>query len=142
MRLASILGLAILLLALGGAPSRPGARAANAGTSRAVGPTGVVLPAADPMLTEMQREIERGQHDYAALVQRLAQARDEQEAFGIEDEMRAQRTGTEIALLRIQSAYASRAGNAAFAAQLDRAIDALIGRNAPRPDAPQRDRGM
>ena len=122
--------LACALCTLGAAPARtPPAP----GTPRPVGPTGIVLPAADPMATEMQRELERGQREYAALFQRLALAHGEDEAFGIQEDMRQQRTGMQVALLRIQAAYARRAGRNVLAAQLERAVEALI---AAEPKAP------
>lgn len=122
--------LALLLLALGvtclafaqAPPASPVA------VARPVGPTGVVLPAADPMAADLQRAIERNQREYAALFSQLSQARDEREAFAIQDEMRQSRTGLQIELLRIQAAYARRAGREELAYEFDRTVDALIRR--------------
>lgn len=113
--------LAILLLvaaarALAGAPAG----------ARPVGPTAIVLPAADPMATEMQAELERGQREYAGLFRRLATARSEAEAFAVQEEMREHRTGLQVALLRIQAAYARRAGRERLALQLERSIAELV----------------
>jgi hypothetical protein len=128
------------------APTTP-ARAARSATrsaeaARPVGPTGVVLPAADPMAVEMQREIERSQHEYAALFQRLSLAQAESEAFEIQEDMRQERTSLQIGLLRIQAAYARRAGRNAFADQLERAIAALVAPDAPPAPAPDRQRQL
>ena len=103
---------------------------------RPVGPTGILLPAADPMAVEMQREIERSQREYAALFQRLSLARAESAALAIEEDMGQQRVGLQVSLLRIQEAYARRAGRNAFADQLERAITALIAADPPRPTVP------
>lgn len=123
--------LAILLLvaaarALAGAPAGP----------RAVGPTGVVLPAADPMATEMQAEIERSQRSYAALFARLARARSEAEAFEVQEEMREQRTALQVELLRIQAAHARRAGRERLALQLELTIAELVAPEGARRSAP------
>ena len=132
------------LLTLGAAPVRtpvvPAVPAAP--MPRAVGPTGIVLPAADPMAAEMLRELERGQRDYAALFQRLALAHDETEALAIEQDMRQQRVGLQIALLRIQSAYARRAGRNAFADQLERAVAALVAAEPAPPEPGAGNRGL
>jgi len=127
--------LACALLTLGGAPARERLAQAGPGRPRPVGPTGVVLPPADPMAVELQREIERSQRDYAALYQRLAQAKGESDAFAIQDEMRQRRTELQVTLLRIQAAYARRAGRNALAAQLDRAVSALIEADPPARSA-------
>ena len=132
-RLALLLTLAAVL-ALGAATARtPEPHALPA--ARPVGPTGIVLPAADPMSVELMRELERGQREYGALFQRLALAHDEGEALAIEDDMRQQRVGLQIALLHIQSAYARREGRDAFADQLERAIAALVAANPAHPAA-------
>jgi hypothetical protein len=128
--------LACALLTLGGAPARQRQVSAEPPRPRPVGPTGVVLPAFDPMAAEMQRELERSQREYAGLYQRLAEARDETEAFAIQEQMRQQRTALQISLLRIQAAYARRAGRNALAAQLDRAVAALIEADPPARSAP------
>jgi hypothetical protein len=131
------------LCSLGSSPSRTrGAAGPPAATPRPVGPTGIALPAADPMTTELQRELERGQRDYAALFQRLALSHDEAEAFEIQDDMRQQRVGLQIALLRIHAAYARRAGRHAFADQLEQAIRALIGAEPAPPAGPEGRRGL
>jgi hypothetical protein len=127
------------LFSLGSSPSpRPGGRTSTTATggARPVGPTGIVLPAADPMTAELQRELERGQRDYAGLFQRLALAHSESEALEIEDDMRQQRVELQISLLRIQSAYARRAGRNGFADQLERAISALIAAEPAPPAGP------
>lgn len=109
--------------------------------ARPVGPTGIVLPAADPMATELQAELERGQHDYAALFRQLATARSETEAFEVQEAMRQQRTGVQVALLRIQAAYAHREGRERLAAQLERAIAELVAPGPARREAtPERGR--
>ena len=137
-----IVTLSLIAIAAIAAARVPAERAAagtpRAVTSRPTGPTGVVLPAADPMAVELQREIERSQRDYAALFQRLSLARAESEAFEIQEDMRQQRTELQISLLRIQAAYARRAGRNAFAAQLERAIEALIAPDSPRSGPDER----
>lgn len=110
------------------APSAGSPPANAAAVARPVGPTGVVLPAADPMAADLQRAIERNQREYAALFSQLSQARDEREAFAIQDEMRQSRTGLQIELLRIQAAYARRAGREELAYEFDRTVEALIRR--------------
>ena len=110
------------------APSAGSPPATAAAGARPVGPTGVVLPAADPMAADLQRAIERNQREYAALFSQLSQARDEREAFAIQDEMRQSRTGLQIELLRIQAAYARRAGREELAYEFDRTVEALIRR--------------
>ena len=131
------------LFSLGTSPSRPHGTRASAAASgaaiaaRPVGPTGVVLPAADPMATELQRELERGQREYAALFQRLALAHGESEALEVEGDMRQQRVELQISLLRIQSAYARRAGRNGFADELERAISALIAAEPGPPSVPE-----
>ena len=124
------------------APTAPARTSPAAATPRPVGPTGVVLPAADPMAAEMQREIERSQREYAALFQRLSLARAESEALGIEEDMRQERVGLQIGLLRIQAAYARRAGRNAFADQLERAVTALIAADPPKPSGPDGQRRL
>ena len=124
------------------APTAPARTSPAAATPRPVGPTGVVLPAADPMAVEMQREIERSQREYAALFQRLSLARAESEALEIEEDMRQERVGLQIGLLRIQSAYARRAGRNSFADQLELAIAALVAGDPPRPAAPDGQRRL
>jgi hypothetical protein len=109
---------------------------------RPVGPTGVLLPASDPMAAEMQRELEHGQRDYAELFRRLALAQNEDEAIGIEEDMRRQRVDLQVTLLRIQAAYARRAGRNAFAEQLDRAVGALTAAEPAPPSAPQPGHGL
>lgn len=141
----NLLWLAVLaaLFTLGSSPTPahgPHAVAAASGAlgaARPVGPTGIVLPAADPMAAELQRELERGQRDYAALFQRLALAHNEREALEIEDDMRQQRVELQISLLRIQSAYARRAGRNGFAEQLERAIVALVAAEPAPPAGPE-----
>lgn len=115
--------IALFVLAAGAAPAGTPVVPARA---RPVGPTAIVLPVRDPMAVEMQREIDARQEQYAALYTRLAQARDEREAFAIQEELRQGQTGLQIALLRIQAAYAERAGRTRLQAQLERAIDVLI----------------
>lgn len=110
------------------APSAGSPPATAAALSRPVGPTGIVLPAVDPMAADLQRAIERNQREYAALFSQLSQARDEREAFAIQDEMRQSRTGLQIELLRIQAAYARRAGREELAYEFDRTVEALIRR--------------
>lgn len=112
-----------------------------AAPARPVGPTAVVLPPADPLAAELQAELERGQREYAELFRRLATARSEADAFAVQDEMRQARTGLQVALLRIQAAYARRAGRERLAAQLERAIAELVApEHAARPAAPERGR--
>ena len=121
----------VLLVGFATPPDAPsaGAPPVNAAvTARPVGPTGVVLPAADPMAADLLRAIERNQREYAALFSQLSQARDEREAFAIQEEMRQSRTGLQIELLRIQAAYARRAGREELAYEFDRTVDALIRR--------------
>ena len=122
--------LALIAVAVVAAARTPAQRAATDAprpvAARGVGPTGVVIPAADPMAVELQREIERSQREYASLFQRLSLARAESEAFEIQEDMRQHGVELQITLLRIQAAYARRAGRNAFAAQLERAIEALI----------------
>ena len=133
------------LLSLGSAPSSTRVVAgAPAGpeSPRPVGPTGIVLPAADPMAAELQRALEGGQRDYAVLFRRLALAQNEREALEIEDDMRQQRVELEIHLLRIQSAYGRRAGRAAFADQLERAIAVLIAAEPAPPAGPASQRRL
>jgi hypothetical protein len=135
---------AVGMLALGASAARlhgmPDARPATA--SRPVGPTGVLLPAADPMAAEMQRELERGQREYADLFRRLALSQSEDEAFGIEEDMRRQRVELQVSLLRIQAAYARRAGRNAFADQLELAIGALVTAPPAPPSGPPSGRGL
>lgn len=117
------------------------ALAEPAAPARPVGPTAVVLPPADPLAAELQAELERGQREYAELFRRLATARSEADAFAVQDEMRQARTGLQVALLRIQAAYARRAGRERLAAQLERAIAELVApEHAARPAAPERGR--
>jgi propanediol dehydratase small subunit len=146
MRLSARIATALLLAATAAAAaSRAPAPPANApapAAARAVGPTGIVLPAADPMAAEMQREIERSQREYAALFQRLSLARAESEALAIEEDMRQERVGLQIGLLRIQAAYARRAGRNAFADQLERAVTALIAADPPKPSGPDGQRQL
>lgn len=131
--LAALATLAIVLAAR--------ALADSAGASRPVGPTAVVLPEADPMATEMQAELERGQREYAELFRRLATARSEGEAFEVQADMRQVRTGMQVALLRIQAAYARRAGRERLALQLERTIAELVAPvNARRVATPERGR--
>lgn len=106
-----------------------------------MGPTGVVLPAAEPMATEMQREIERGQREYAALFQRPGHGARRARGAG-DGQMRQQRVELQIVLLRIQAAYARRAGRNAFADQLERAIPLLIAADPPRPAGPDGQRRL
>jgi hypothetical protein len=91
-----------------------------------VGPTAVVLPPADPMAVELQAAIERSQRDYGELFRRLATARNEEDAFAVQDEMRQRRVGLQVELLRIQAAYARRAGRERLAVQLERTVAELI----------------
>jgi hypothetical protein len=144
----SMLGclLAVTLLGLAASAGRmqaAPARARAAAASHAVGPTGVALPAADPMVAELQRELERGQREYAELFRRLTLAHGEEEALGIEQDMRRQRVELQVSLLQVQAAYARRAGHNAFADQLERAIAALTAAESPAPPAaPDPRRGM
>ncbi|MBI5168588.1 MAG: hypothetical protein HZA61_03780 [Candidatus Eisenbacteria bacterium] len=124
--LAVSLTLVAALATPAGAPSAGAPPTSAAALARPVGPTGVVLPAADPMAADLQRAIERNQREYAALFGQLARARDEREAFAIQDEMRQSRTGLQIELLRIQAAYARRAGREELAYEFDRTVEALI----------------
>ncbi len=122
---------ATLLVGLATPPDAPSAGAPPASATslaKPVGPTGVLLPAADPMAADLQRALERNQREYAALFAQLAHARDEREAFAIQDEMRASRTGLQIELLRIQAVYARRAGREDIAYEFDRTVEALIRR--------------
>lgn len=115
----------LVLIAALASPAPAGAPTPPA-PARPVGPTAVVLPLRDPMVVEMQREIDARQVQYAALYAQLAQAHSEREAFAIQEELRQGQTGLQIALLRIQAAYAERAGRTRLQAQLERAIDVLI----------------
>lgn len=103
-----------------------GAAAQTAPALRAVGPTGVMLPPSDPMASEMQREIDLQRTDYARLFAQLAQAHSETEAFATQEALRQSQVALQVALLRIQSAYARRAGRERLAWQLERAIEELI----------------
>ncbi len=104
-----------------------------------VGPTAIVLPTADPMASEMQAVLERGQREYAGLYRRLATAANESEAFAVQEDMRQQRIGVQVELLRIQAAYAHRAGRERLAAQLERAVAELVApEGAARTPAGQR----
>ena len=91
-----------------------------------VGPTAVVLPVADPMASELQAVLERSQREYAGLYRRLATAANESEAFAVQDEMREHRVALQVECLRIQAAYARRAGRERLAAQLERTIAELV----------------
>lgn len=152
MRLAFVLLLAAALVLLGSSEPAPRggatALAAAHGASvapaapRPVGPTGVVLPPSDPLALEMQRELERAQQVYAESFRRLAGARDDAEAFAVEEDMRQQRVEMQVTLLRIQSGYARRAGRNAYADALERAITALIAADPPHPAAPGARGGM
>ena len=132
----------LVLLALATVALVAAARAlaeSTPGGPRPVGPTAIVLPALDPMAAEMQAELERGQRAYAEAFRRLATARGEAEAFAIQEELRQGRVGLQVALLRIQSAYARRAGRERLAAQLDRAVAELVApENAVRSAVPER----
>jgi propanediol dehydratase small subunit len=141
-RIATALLLAATAAAAASHAAAPAANAPAPAAARAVGPTGIVLPAADPMAAEMQREIERSQREYAALFQRLSLARAESEALAIEEDMRQERVGLQIGLLRIQAAYARRAGRNAFADQLERAVTALIAADPPKPSGPDGQRRL
>jgi hypothetical protein len=110
---------------------------ADGGGAAPVGPTAVVLPASDPMAAEMQAALERSQRDYGALYRRLATARGEAEAFVVQDEMRQQRVALQVELLRIQSAYAHRAGRERLAAQFERAIAELVAPEGARRAPPR-----
>lgn len=107
-------------------PTLRGAAAQSTPATRPVGPTGVVLPPSDPMASEMQREIDRQRTDYARLFAQLAQAHSQTEAFATQEELRQSQVALQVALLRIQSAYARRAGRERLAWQLERAIEELI----------------
>ncbi|MFN8588429.1 MAG: hypothetical protein U0704_11600 [Candidatus Eisenbacteria bacterium] len=95
------------------------------------GPTGVLVAAADPLATDLQRAIERHAREYAALHRQLVQAREEREAFAIQRELRANRTSLQVEMLRIQAAYARRAGREDLAWEFERTIEALV-RPEPR----------
>lgn len=103
-----------------------GAGAQSTPAPRPVGPTGVVLPPSDPMASEMHREIDRQHKDYARLFAQLTQAHGETEAFAVQEELRQSQVALQVALLRIQSAYARRAGRERLAWQLERAIEELV----------------
>lgn len=107
-------------------PTSRGAAAQSTPAPRPVGPTGVVLPPTDPMASEMQREIDRQRAEYARLFTQLAQARGESEAFAVQEELRQSQVALQVSLLRIQSAYARRAGRERLAWQLERAVEELI----------------
>ena len=107
-------------------PTSRGAAAQSTPAPRPVGPTGVVLPPTDPMASEMQREIDRQRAEYARLFTQLAQARGETEAFAVQEELRQSQVALQVSLLRIQSAYARRAGRERLAWQLERAVEELI----------------
>ena len=106
--------------------TRRGAAAQSPPIPRPVGPTGVVLPPSDPMASEMQRVIDRHLTEYARLFTQLAQARKESEAFAVQEDLRQTQVALQVSLLRIQSAYARRAGRERLAWQLERAIEELI----------------
>lgn len=131
------LGYSWLLGALVLGASAPQAGAPVAGVSStpttrvASGPTGVLLPAADPMAAELQRSLERHQREYVALYAQLVRARDEHEAFAIQRELRANRTAMQVELLRIQAAHARRGGREDLAYEFERTIEALV-RTEPR----------
>ncbi len=108
-----------------GAPSTPSPPTPS-------GPTGVLLPEADPMAAELQRVIVRHQREYAALHAQLVRARDEHEAFAIQRELRANRTALQVEMLRLQAAYARRAGREDLAYEFERTIEALV---RPEPGA-------
>ena len=107
-------------------PTSRGAAAQSTPAPRPVGPTGVVLPPTDPMASEMQREIDRQRAEYARLFTQLAQAHGETEAFAVQEELRQSQVALQVSLLRIQSAYARRAGRERLAWQLERAVEELI----------------
>lgn len=107
-------------------PTSRGAAAQSTPAPRPVGPTGVVLPPTDPMASEMQREIDWQRTEYARLFTQLAQARGETEAFAVQEELRQSQVALQVSLLRIQSAYARRAGRERLAWQLERAVEELI----------------
>lgn len=107
----------------------------TAAASHPVGPTGVVLPATDPMASELRRAIESQQRDYASLLAQLASARSEPDAFAIQAQIQQRQVGLQVDLLRIQAAYARRAGHDRLAWQLDRTIETLITPDAPKPRA-------
>jgi len=109
---------------------------------RPVGPTGIALSPSDPLALELQRELERAQQVYAASFRRLAGARDDAEAFAVQEDMRQQRVAMQVALLQIQAAYARRAGRNASAEAFERAIAALVAADPPRPTAPGTRGGM
>ncbi len=127
------LALAGLLASPAAAPAAAPPQSAAAG--RPLGPTGVVLPAADPMTSELQRAIEAQQRDYASLLAQLASARNESDAFAIQTQIQQRQIGLQVDLLRIQAAYARRAGHDRLAWQLERTIEALITPDAPKPRA-------
>lgn len=113
----------------GGTPSAGAPGAAE--PAQPTGPTHVLLPATDPMAADLQRAIERHSREYAALFGQLSRAHDEHEAFAIQRELRANRTSLQIELLRIQAAYARRAGREDLAWEFDRTVEALV-RPEPR----------
>lgn len=152
MRLAFALLLAAALVVLGSSEPSSRGRAASPAAARGagvapaaprpVGPTGVVLPPSDPLALEMQRELDRAQQAYAESFRRLADARDDAEAFAVQEDMRQQRVEMQVTLLSIQAGYARRAGRHAYAEALEHAIAALISADPPRPDAPAGRGGM
>lgn len=113
-------------------PTLRGAAAQSTPAPRPVGPTGVMLPPTDPMVSEMQREIDHQRTDYARLFTQLTQAHGETEAFAVQEELRQSQVALQVALLRIQSAHARRAGRERLAWQLERAIEELISPESSR----------
>lgn len=118
-----------LLLVVGVAAS-PAVRSAGLEPTprapRPVGPTGIALPAADPLAHELGQQIERHEGEYASGIARLAQARTPSDAFAAQEALRQSQVELQVALLRIHAAHARRAGRERFAWALDRAVDELI----------------
>lgn len=141
--LARLLPAALVLLALGDTGTAALAIRPSSTTAvemlRPVGPTGILLPAADPMASEMMLELRRGQQRYLRQLDALAQARNEAAAFAIQADMQRDRVGLQVALLRIQSSYAWRAGQERLADQLESTIRELVSpSDSPRSSGPRR----
>lgn len=93
---------------------------------------------ANPMAMEMRNALDVEQKALVELRARFMATRDPKAALEIQREIERVKTGTELALLRIQAAFAAKAGRLEDARRIEAEIDDLV---SPKPAlAPQQAR--